>query len=457
MNKYRKLILGGILLVVFLMLPACCNLQYKFHVKHFGHPSEIGYKDIVAMWKAENFDPARLMKLYKAAGAKYFVTIGVHHDNFDCWNSKYHKWNSVLVGPHKDIVGLWREAALKEGLRFGVTEHLERAYSWFNTNKGADKSGPKAGVPYDGNDPKYADFYFPPHEDTTATYPKNPPEWWQKQWHDRIQDLIDSYQPDLLYTDGGIPFGEVGRSLVAHFYNENMKWHGGKLEAVYNIKNNIKDHGDYRDGVAVLDLERGVVDDIRPEPWQTDTSIGDWHYRRADKYQSCDQIIDMFVDIVSKNGNLLLNFPLKGDGTLDAYEEKVLGQMAQWIAVNGEGIYGTRPYRVFGEGGNRDAKPNSGHPGTSRSDNSKFTANDIRFTTKGNTLYAFILGWPGDGETVTITSLAEGKDPAKIREVSMLGSPEKIKWSQDGKGLQVTMPGKAPCEFACALKISRNP
>jgi alpha-L-fucosidase len=201
--------------------------QYLYHVKTYGHPSKVGYKDIVKLWKAEKFDPDTLIQRYKRAGARYFTAMGVHHDNYDCWNSKHHRWNAAKVGPNKDIVGMWKNAAVKHGLRFGVTEHLERSYSWFNVNKGADKKGPLAGVPYDGNDPRYRDLYFEPHADNNSHYPVNPPEHWKREWFDRISDLVDSYQPDLLYTDGGMPFGEYGRRLAAHFYNQNAKRHGG--------------------------------------------------------------------------------------------------------------------------------------------------------------------------------------------------------------------------------------
>ena len=180
------------------------SAQYKYHLEHFGHPSKFGYKDIVALWKAENWNPDRLMGLYKKAGAKYFAAIANHHDNFDCWDSKHHAWNSVQKGPKKDIVGLWRAAALKHGLRFGVTEHNARSWSWFNVNKGADKHGPFVGVPYDGNDPKYADLYFPPHVENGQAYPKNPPESFIQNWFLRTRELIDNYQPDLMYYDGGV-------------------------------------------------------------------------------------------------------------------------------------------------------------------------------------------------------------------------------------------------------------
>jgi alpha-L-fucosidase len=208
---------------------------YQLHMTKYGHPSKVGYKDVVEKWKAEMFDLAQadqLMQLYKDAGAKYFVSMGVHHDNFDLWNSKFHKWNAVNMGPRKDIVGIWAAAARKQGLRFGVSEHLERSYSWFNTNKRSDTNGPLVGVPYDGNDPKLADFYFPPHADESMTYPTNPPEWWMHQWRDRINDLVDSYHPDLLYTDGGIPFGEVGISTDGKLIVRSLAQGSVKIKSV---------------------------------------------------------------------------------------------------------------------------------------------------------------------------------------------------------------------------------
>jgi alpha-L-fucosidase len=324
--------------------------QYKYHVEHYGHPSKFGYKDIIPLWKAERWEPETLIQRYKKAGAKYFVALGSHCDNFDCWNSRHHRWNAVNFGPRKDIVGLWRRAARKHGLRFGVTEHMAWSYSWFNVNKGADKKGPLAGVPYDGNDPKYQDLYFEPHPQNAARYPENSPASWNLRWFNRVKDLVDQHRPDLVYTDGAV-FGDVGRQLMAHYYNANMAWHGGRLEGVYTIKHSIDGrHGEYRDGISLLDIERGVVDGIQSEPWQTDTCIGGWYYREGIKYKTAQEVIHMLVDIVSKNGNLLLNFPLLPDGTLDAEEEKVLEGITDWMAVNGEAIYGTRPWKVFGEG-----------------------------------------------------------------------------------------------------------
>ena len=417
--------------------------DYKFHVQHYGHPSKFGYKDIVALWKAEKFDPDRLVELYKRAGAKYLVAQGVHHDNFDLWNSKHHKWNAVNMGPHKDIVGLWAGAARKQGLRFGVSEHLERSYSWFNTNKGADKTGPLAGVPYDGNDPKYADFYFPPHEDTSVSYPVDPPVWWKKEWFDRVQDLVDSYHPDLLYTDGGIPFGEVGRSIVAHFYNANLKQHAGKLEAVYNIKAGLAGHGEYIDGAAVEECEMFSLNYLKKEPWQTEDATPAWYYDSKARCKSTAEIVNLLVGNVSKNGNLLLVVTQFPDGRLQPEAEQLLEQMAAWNAINGEAIYGTRPWNICGEGSDGGLDYN-------------FVANapEIRFTTKGNVLYAITLGWPADG-TVLIHSLAKayGTDVRKIKKLTVLGCDSKIEWSETPEGLRVQLPEKMPNELTAVVKL----
>ncbi len=424
--------------------------QYLFHLKHYGHPSVFGYKDLAAAWKDEKLDADRLAGLYKKAGARYLVVLANHHDNWDNWNSTYHRWNSVNVGPKKDLVGLWAAAAKKHGLRFGVTEHLARSYSWFNTNKGADKKGPHAGKPYDGGDPKYADLYFPPHEDTNASYPKNPPEWWPRTWFYRIRDLVDQYEPDLLYTDGGLPFGEVGRQVVAHFYNANVARHGGKLEAVYNLKDwgRSGSNGEYVDGIGVQDVERGGLQGIKDQPWQTDTCIGDWFYRSGMKYKSAKMVVAMLADIVSKNGCLLLNIPLKHDGTIDVEAEAVLDGLGKWLAVNGEAIYATRPWKAFGEG----RRMGSGHfnEGVFNS----MTARDIRFTTKGGVLYAIALGWSEDGK-LTVRSLARpaGQDVNRIAKVGMIGGAGELTFTQDEQGLHVTLGGTRPSELGVALAI----
>lgn len=406
--------------------------HYKYHLQHYGHPSKFGFKDIIPLWKGEKFDADRLVKLFKQAGAKYVVSMANHHENYDLWNSKHHKWNSVNMGPKKDIVGLWRKATLKHGLRFGVTTHLARAYSWFQVSHGADKKGSHKGVPYDGNDPKYEDFYFEKHGDTDYRQPRNPPESWRKAWAARIKDLIDNYKPDHLYFDGAIPFeggdkGRTGMEVMAHYYNQNARRHNGRQEGVMCIKR-IRAHGLYVEGVATLDFERGRARGIMPAPWQTDTSIGPWFWTRGARYRSAGQIVHELVDIVSKNGNLLLDVPPRADGTLDSRAEQILVGLGNWMAVNGEAIYGTRPWKQFGEG-------------------------RVRFTTKGGALYAIALEWPKDG-VLAIPALATGKDAGKVSAVDLLGGKGTLKWSQDAQGLKITLPKAPPCEHAWSFRIA---
>jgi alpha-L-fucosidase len=415
--------------------------QYKDHLEHYGHPTKQGYKDIIPLWKAEKWDPERLMALYKKAGARYFVSMGVHHDNFDLWNSNHHKWNAVAMGPRRDVVGDWQKAARKEGLRFGVSEHLGASFTWFQPSHGSDKTGPLAGVPYDGADPKFQDLYHPPAAaGDTGWYSKDPR--WQQEWYDRIKDLVDQYHPDLLYSDGPVPFGnEVGRSMIAHLYNSDAGRHGGAVEAVYTCKQPSQ-------GRWVEDLERGVMPGIRPEPWQTDTSIGDWFYNRNWKYRGADWVVHTLVDVVSKNGNLLINVVQRPDGSLDAEAEQTVERLADWVAVNGEGIYGTRPWLVHGEGPVRAR-------GGSFKEDFAYSAQDVRFTSRGDrTLYAFILGWPAE-RRVVIRSLAEFPGvTGKITGVTLLGHEGRLEWTRDGDGLTVRLPAEKPCDYAVALKIT---
>ncbi len=415
--------------------------QYKDHLEHYGHPTKLGHKDLIPLWKAEKWDPDRLMALYKKAGARYFVSMGVHHDNFDLWNSKHQRWNAVQMGPHRDVVGDWQKAAKKLGLRFGVSEHLGASFTWFQDSHRSDKTGPLAGIPYDGADPKYQDLYhWPAAPDDKGWYSKDPR--WQLEWFARIKDLVDQYHPDLLYTDGGVPFGKiVGQSLIAHHYNSSSNRNNGKTDVVYTCKQPSE-------GMWVEDLERGVMPGIRPFPWQTDTSIGDWFYNRDWKYRGADWVIPMLVDIVSKNGNLLINVVQRPDGSLDAEAEQVLVELADWIATNGEGIYETRPWLIHGEG---PVRAKGGH----FKEDFAYTAKDIRFTSKGqDTLYAFALGWPEDGRLL-IRSL--GKLPgvtAKINAIELLGHAGPLVWTQDADGLSVKLPQRKPGKYAVALKIS---
>ena len=430
--------------------------QYRYHLKTYGHPSRFGYKDTIPLWKAELFDPKALVRLYREAGAKYFVSMGVHCDNFDLWNSRNRRWNAVKMGPKRDIVGEWREAARAEGLRFGVSEHVWGSYNWWETNKGADKQGPYAGVPYDGNDPANGDLYFPPHAPAREAWAEqgNEPEEWKREWFLRAQDLIDQHEPDLYYEDGGIPFGRWGRSLVAHYYNQSLRWHSGRVDVVYTGKR----RSECASGTCVLDVERGVVDEIEPQPFQTDTCIGDWHYNREAVYKRPKTVIDLLVDIVSRNGNLLLNIPLPASGMPDDAELKILASITAWMKVNSEAIYATRPWRIFGEGpGIRKTPAGSGFAGTAEHFNENkrvdLTGEDIRFTTTGDRLYAFAMGWNPRETHIQALAPSRRLEPRKIARVELLGSPAPLQWKLADDGLHIESPQKWPSDHAVAFRI----
>lgn len=420
--------------------------QYEHHIKNYGHPSKSGYKDIIPLWKAEKFDPDALMQLYVKAGAKYFVSMGVHHDNFDLWDSKFHSWNAVKMGPKRDIVGDWQKAAKKQGLRFGVSEHLGASYSWFAPSHGYDQFWPLNGVGYDGENPAYAELYHTgkdkPYRDGKTWYTDNPES--QQEWFNRISDLVNHYQPDLLYTDGGIPFGVVGKTLIANFYNNNIKQHKGKQEGVYTHKD--IGSGEFIAEAGAQDVERGVMEGINPRVWQTDTSMGDWFYSEGFKYKTTPQVVHMLTDIVSKNGNMLLNVVQYPDGSLPPEAHIFLREMADWIAVNGDAIYDTRPWKIYGEG---PTKPAIGH--FKEEDN--YTAQDIRFTTKNNALYATTLALPA--KVVRITSLGTNSQHADkpVKSVSLLGSKGKLVWTQEQDALVIQLPEKLPSLHASSFKI----
>lgn len=457
---------------------------YDFHVRTYGHPSQFGFMQLDHRWTAERWDPAALMDLYVKAGAKYFVALANHHDNFDCYDSTWHAWNSVTIGPKQDIVGTWAKLARSHGLRFGVTNHSAHAWHWFQPAYGYDPEGPKAGVRYDafrltkqdgkgqwwdGLDPQ--DLYTGPNivmpdgvttiKDANAWHNANDRRWTElppandaafvRRWYMRCKDLVDKYDPDLLYFDDTeLPLGQAGLDIAAHYYNSSVSRHG-RLDAVLTSKGLQPDHV----GTMVLDIERGRADRILSDPWQTDTCIGDWHYRRSlfeqHRYKSADTVIRMLVDIVSKNGNLLLNIPLRGDGTIDEDERAVLGGLAEWMAPNGEAIFGTRPFAIFGEGppdvtGSANFNENTARP---------YTAEDIRFTYKGDALYVFALAWPVDGRIV-IKTLASGVPPfaKEVTRVELLGRPDApLPFLRDRAALSVTLPPDGRRGPVAVLKV----
>ena len=462
------------------------NWQYAHHLKTYGHPSKVGFMEMQNRWKADQWDPDALLDLYVKAGAKYFVALANHHDNFDNYDSKYHAWNSVRVGPRRDLIGAWSKAARARGLRFGVSNHSAHAWHWFQTAYGYDAEGPRAGQRYDafrltkadgrgtwweGLDPQ--DLYtgrnivmpegFRTTRAANAWHDENTRYWDEKaplqnpaftrQWFLRCRDLIDSYRPDLVYFDNsGLPLGQAGLDIAAHYYNASMAWHGGKLEAVINAKVLPPER---RAGV-VEDVERGFRENIEPMPWQTDTCLGDWHYNRGlfdnHGYKSATTVIHRLCDIVSKNGNLLLSVPLRGDGTIDSDERKILEDIAAWMGRNGEAIHGTRPWRVYGEGPTRVAGGMFSE-GTSQ----PLSAEDIRFTAKDGALYAIALGWPRSG-TLRIAALAQDSAlaPGAIERVELVGAPGSVPFTRTRKGLELRLPDGLAGTPAVALKIRGN-
>ena len=454
--------------------------RYKSHLAEYGHPSTNGFKDVIHQWKAEKFAPDELLKFYKQSGAKYFMALANHHDNFDLYDSKFQSWNSVAIGPKKDLIGGWAKAAKKNGLRFAVSVHASHAWSWYEPSQGADKEGAFSGVPYDGKvtkadgkglwwdglDPQelYAQSHAPgtkmDWEWNPAKGSSVPDAAYMEKFFNRTKQLWDDYKPDMIYFDDSVlPFhgvtDEIGLTLAAHFYNSSIQRHG-KSEAVMNGKQLRQE---YQRQAMVYDIERGKADGILPFAWQTDTCIGSWHYDRnifdKHRYKTAAQVVPMLVDIVSKNGNLMLSVPVRRDGTIDADEVKTVSEIGAWLKVNGEAIYKTRPWKIYGEGPSTLAAEKGQFDGQKDVHSKPFTAEDIRFTQSkdGRTLYAVVHAWPADGKVV-IRSLATDSAywPGKISSVKLLGGG-KLKSTRDANGLTVMLPAKKPCEIAFALKI----
>lgn len=454
--------------------------QYDAHLGKYGHPADAGFMEIDHRWKAERWEPDQLMDLYVKAGARYFVAMATHEDNFDAYDSRYHDWNSIKVGPKRDIVGAWAKSARAHGLRFGVSNHSSHTWHWFQTAYGYDPEGPRAGERYDafrltkadgkgkwweGLDPQ--DLYGRPQPDMvlpdgmvameaarkwhdahnlpwTEEPPPNRPEF-ADNWFFRVQDLVDKYDPDFLYLDNTeLPLGQAGLDLAAHFYNANIARRGGRLDAVLTAKGLRKE----RSPAVTPDYERSIGNDgIQPRPFETGTCIGQWHYKKDLQYKTVGQVVRMLVDVVSKNGTLLLSIPQRGDGTIDDREVAFLEGLAAWTKINGEGIYGSRPWRVFGEG------PTKIPAGRAGDEAIAFTQEDIRFTTKDGLLYAFLLAEP-TGTTV-IKSLGLGFPAGhRIKSLELVGSDEAIHWRQDAVALHIDRPSRLPAADVASYRIT---
>ena len=461
------------------------SAEYKHHVEHYGHPSEVGFKDIIPLFKAEKWNPDKLVEFYKKIGAQYFFALGNHHDNFDLWDSKYQAWNSKNMGPKRDILAEWEQAARKYELPFGISFHADHAWTWYEPSQRYDRNGPKAGVPYDGTLTK-ADGKgkwwegYDPQELYAQNHPMSKGSWVDgiihSQWawgngaslptqeyctnfYDRTVDAINRYNPDLIYFDVTVvpfyPISDAGLKIAAHFYNHNMATHKGKLEAVMLSK--ILDENQRK--AIVWDVERGAPNEIMEQPWQSCSCIGGWHYNTSiyenNWYKSAADVVKLLVDIVSKNGNLLLSVPLRADGTFDEKEEKILNEFGDWMNINKEAILDTRPWEIFGEGPIAEADIKINAQGFNEGSYSKATAQEIRFTQTKKDLYATVLAWPTEKQ-ILIKSLSDESKlfPGKISRVELLGYG-KVPFTRTDKGLLINMPDKQINKIAPVFKIKK--
>lgn len=453
------------------------STAYRNHLKDFGHPSEFGYKDVLHQWNIDKWKPDALMKIYKESGAKYVLIMGVHHDNFDLWDSKYQPWNSVNVGPKRDILAEWRKAAIKENMHFGISFHHEYTWWWWQWAFGSDKTGPKAGVPYDGNLTK-ADGKgkwwdgLDPRQLYTIHMPEYPKvediafgnkgifslhqEYARKyatQWALRIQDAIGKYDPDFIFTDGNSwqPFSgdksgsgykcDAAARVVADYYNLTLKNH--RTPGTFAI---VKFSPPNKGLVTTSEseIEGGIKTD---QVWTAENAVGDWFWG-PNYYYDVKPVVWQLLDAVSRDGNYTVCISLSPNGTFDPGAEKLLKDIGKWMTVNGLGIYGSRAWTNFAEGtvtlpGSKLGKEHAMTP---------FTGKDIRFTVgKDNALYAWLMAWPQENHAI-ICSLAGFT--GKIKSVKLLGTTEKVKWQLTSNGLEVNLPKVDIGKFGIGLQIT---
>jgi len=414
--------------------------EYQFHLDNFGPHTQFGYKDFLPQFTAEQFDPAAWASLFKRAGARYVVPVAEHHDGFSMYDSACNEWNAVKMGPKRDVLGALAQAVRQQGMVFGVSSH--RAEHWWFFDGGMH-------FPSDVQDPRFAGLYGPaqPHseEKKSKDWRPRPDARFLDDWLMRCTELVDRYKPQVFWFDWWIEqavFEPYVQKFAAYYYNRSQDWN---LGVVINYK-----YDPFPEGSAVLDIERGQLKDIRPLFWQTDTSISknSWGYVRNQSYKSAEEIICDLVDIVSKNGCLLLNIGPRPDGTIPEPEQEILLEIGRWLEVNGEAIYGSRPWVIYGEGPTQVQE--GAFTDTMRT---PYTGEDIRFTTKGNALYACLLSWPGEEAVIHSINPASSIRAEQIGRISLLGSAGNLPWSQNADGLHIHMPDQPPCEHAYVYKI----
>ena len=421
--------------------------EYAHHRKVWGDQKDFGYKDFIPLFRGENFDPEGWVKLFREAGAGYVVPVAEHHDGFAMYDTAFNRWNSVNMGPKTDVMARIREACEENGLQFCLSSHRAEHYYFMNLGRTFDS---------DVNDPEYADFYGPavyreefnaenmsPTTETPTAL--GPSEEWLEDWMVRTCELIDRCRPRLIYFDWWIQnlaFKPWLKKIAAYDYNRAAQW---GVEVTMNYKREA-----FPPGVATFDVERGALTDISPIPWQTCTAIGkdSWGYTAGNEFKNSRQIICDLIDIVSKNGRMLLNVGPRPDGTITGAETQVLQDLGAWMAVNGEGIRESSPWKWFSEG---SVNAQSGF--FMDGDEKAFTAEDFRFTYKAGSIYAFQMR--PDGRDVTIRSLAEkGMYDFVLDKVHLLGHSEPVIWSRTGEGLTIRLPENISTAFPLCFKIT---
>lgn len=409
---------------------------WSYHREKYGEPSEFGYKDFIPMFKAEKFDAQEWAQLFKNSGARYVVPVAEHHDGFAMYKSAYTRWNAAEMGPKRDILGELSVEIRKMGMKFGASSHF--ALNWQYYNK--DSSN------WDTNNPEYADLYGKrKHEEDRD----KPSQEFLDLWWNRTTDIIDNYKPDILWFDFCLDrpaFSVLRPKILAYYYNKGLDWN---KEVVFQDKN--MNYQAFPEDLIVLDIERGRMDEIFKFPWQTDTSVGDisWGFIRNETYKSPDYLTDELIDIVSKNGCLLLNIGPKADGTIPDEARNILLNMGDWLKINGEAIYSTRPWKIYGEGPTLTSK---GHH--SEKANKAGTFADFRFTTKDGALYIIGLSWAENGKFL-VKSLATGNnfDNRRIERVTYLGGQSTLNWQQTKDGLALNLEFCPTDKYAYVFKV----